>query len=127
MFFSSCRRRHRICSFGALNSVRGDLERPGQNKGDRQTDDDEQNNQSNDPVRNIEDRKNLRDSLRERPAGDDVSDRNLVNVAPLQLPEEVMDIHFSPVTFSASASKRGSPRSGSNSGSTLIQVIAEPS
>src|SRR5437588_12916259 len=93
MFFSSRRRRHRICDFGALNSVRGNLEHPGQNKRDWQTENDEQNNQSNDPVRNVENWKNLRHSLRKRPTRDAVRDRNLVNITPLQLGEETVDLH----------------------------------
>src|SRR5205085_1116019 len=130
MFFSSRRRRHRICDFGALNSVRGDLEHPGQNKRDWQTENNEQNNQSNDPVRNVEDWKNLRDSLRERPAGDNVSDRDLVNIAPLQLGEKIPAVHLKAIEplnslagriFSASASKRASPCSGRRSGSTRTQ------
>jgi hypothetical protein len=38
-------------------------------------------------------RKNLRDSLRKRPAADDVSDGDFVNVAPLHLGEEITRIH----------------------------------
>jgi hypothetical protein len=70
-----------IC--GSFNSVRRQLEHPRQNQCDWQTDDDEQNNKTNDPVRNIEDRQDLRNSLRKCPACDDVSDRDLVNIAPL--------------------------------------------
>ena len=74
---------HGVGRFRALNSLRRDFEHPAQNKRDRQTDNDEQDNQANDPVRNIENWKNLRDSLRERPARDDVGDGDLVNIAPL--------------------------------------------
>ena len=52
---------------------------------DRKTKNDKQDNQTNRPVWNIENRKNLRDSLGKRPARDDVGDRDLVNVPPLQL------------------------------------------
>ena len=83
----------RIGRFGALNSLRRDFEHPGQNKRDRQTDNDEQDKQANDPVRNIENRKNLRDSLRQRPARDDVGDRDLVNIAPLKLDKKISRIH----------------------------------
>src|SRR6266849_2031502 len=31
--------------------------------------------------------------LRERPTGDDVGDRNLVNIAPLQLSKEILRVH----------------------------------
>src|SRR5207302_6511052 len=130
---SACRWRNRVRSFGALDSPRRYLKRPCQNKRDRHTENDEQNNQSNGPIRNIEYRKDLRDPLRKRPAGYHVCDRDLVNVAPLQLGEEV--VHFEAVAdlnsvagtiFSASASKRGSPRSGSSNGSTLIYPMSEP-
>src|SRR5215831_9273636 len=50
-----------------FNSVRRDLEHPSQHKRDRQTDDDEQNNQTNYPVWNIENRQDLSDSLRKCP------------------------------------------------------------
>ena len=62
-----------------------------------------------------------------------LGESDLVNVAPLQLCEKI--VHFEAVAvfnsragtiFSASASKRGSPRSGSSSGSTLINPISEP-
>ena len=71
--------------------------------------------------------RNLRDALGKRPTGDGISDRDLVNIAPLQFGEELVHLvaiaplNSAPGTiFSASASKRGSPRSGSSSGSTLI-------
>ena len=92
--------RHRVGCFGALNSLRRQLEHPGQNERDRQTENDEHDNQADRPVRNIEHGKHLRDSLRERPARDDVGDRNLVNIAPLQLGEEVVDLHFLRLCFS---------------------------
>ena len=47
---------------GALNSLRRDLEHPGKAKRNRQTDCDKQDNQADDPVRNVEDWKDLRDS-----------------------------------------------------------------
>src|SRR5207302_10520562 len=43
--------------------------------------------------RNVEHRKDLRDPLGERPAGDNVSDRDFVNITPLQLGEEILDLH----------------------------------
>jgi hypothetical protein len=45
---------------------------------DRQADDDEHDNQTNYPIRNIEDRQYLRDALRKGPAADDVSNRDFV-------------------------------------------------
>jgi len=58
--------------------------------------------------------------LDEQPGRDGVSDRNFVNVASLQFGEEIVDLHFGATTFWTSASKRGSPRSGSKMGSTLM-------
>ena len=83
VFLLSGHVRHRVGRCRALNSLRRQLKHPGQNKRNRQPDDNEQDKQADHPVRNIEDRKHLRDSLRKRPTGDDVGDRNLVNVAPL--------------------------------------------
>src|ERR1700750_2015672 len=74
--------------FGAFHALRRDFKHPRERKRDRQTENDQENNQSNDPIRNVEYRKDLRDSLRQRPAADEVSNGNFVNVAPLQLAEE---------------------------------------
>src|SRR5436190_16745556 len=115
----------RIDILGSLNSLRRNLERPGKNQRDWKPDDDEKNNQSDRPVWNIEHWKNLRDSLRERPTGDDVGNRDFVNVAPLQLGKEVLRVHFKGVagSFGASdatiASKRGLFRSESQTGESL--------
>ncbi len=61
-----------------------------------------------------------------------VSKGNFVNIVPLQLGEEICQLHVrylcrAPTTFCTSASKRGSPRSGSSSGSTLMKLICGPS
>src|SRR5947207_2727096 len=77
-------------------------------------------------------RKDLSGDLHEQPTDDCVDDRNLVNIAPLQLGEKIVDLHFfasvfGATTFCTSASKRGSPCNGSSSGSTLIQQMLEPS
>src|SRR5438876_11850712 len=115
---------NRVGCASTFDSFRRYLKHPAKNKRNRQSENDEQNNQSNDPVRNVEDRKNLRDALRERPAGDNVSNRDLVNIAPLQFGEETLEVHFFELAafpFGASDStifsKRGSPRSGSQKGS----------
>src|SRR6266480_2552406 len=85
---------NRVGCTSTFDSLRRYLKHPAKNKRNRQTEDDEQNNQSNDPVRNVEDRKNLRDALREGPTRDDVSNADFVNVAPLQLGKEVVDLHW---------------------------------
>jgi hypothetical protein len=79
----SCCCRHGIRRCSAFNSLWRYFEHPGQNQRDRQADNDEQNKQADQPIRNIEDWKNLRDSLREGPATDNVSNRDFMNVAPL--------------------------------------------
>ena len=48
---------------------------------DRKSDHDCEHNQEDGPIWNVDDRKNLRDAL----SGNDVSNRDFVNVAPLQL------------------------------------------
>ncbi len=93
MFFPSCRRRHTVGHFGSLNSLRRDFKYPCEYECDRQTDDNQQDNQTNRPVRNIKNRKNLRKSLRKRPARHNVRDRDFVNIAPLELGEEIAWIH----------------------------------
>src|SRR5713101_45246 len=80
----------RLCTF---NTFRRQLEHPGQNQRNRQTDYYDYDNRADHPVRNVEDGKHLRDSLRKSPTGDNVGDRNLVNIASLQLREEVFDLH----------------------------------
>src|SRR5439155_13919199 len=64
------------------------------------------------------------------------SARDLVNVAPLQLGEELVDLHFDAVAdlnceagtiFSASASKRGWPCRGASAGSIRIAAMLLPS
>src|SRR5260370_12519244 len=80
----------KIDIFRAFDAFQCYLKRPRDNERDRKTDDDEHDDETNDPIRNIEYRKNLSDALRERPTGDDVGDGDLVNVAPLQLGEEVL-------------------------------------
>jgi len=86
-------RRRRIDIFSALDSFRRDLERPSEHERDRKTDDDQEDEQTNDPVRNAENRQYLRESLSESPPSHEVRDRNFVNVAPLQLGEKVPRIH----------------------------------
>src|SRR5207237_10660946 len=54
---------------------------------------DRHHDQSQVPIWNIEKRKDLRDALSESPAGNRVCDRDFVNVAPLQLGEEISWIH----------------------------------
>ena len=96
--------RGKIGIFRPLEAFGRQFKCPGENERDRKTDDNQQNDQANYPIWNIENRKHLRDSLGEGPAGDDVSDRDFLNVAPLQFGEEVIDLHcVSRKTFWTSA------------------------
>src|SRR5207237_2815970 len=114
-----------------LDSFRRDFERPRTNDGDRKTDDREQDDQPDDPVWNIEERKDLCRNLDEQPGHYDVGDRDAVNTAPFEFCEKRARIHgrdnrhrcadprdyFGPEE-SASFWKRGSFRSESNIGSS---------
>src|SRR5207249_2450015 len=78
----------------------------------------------------VKSRKQDRCCLDQEPRHHRVGNRDLVNIAPLQFGEEVVDLHccvFGATTFWTSVSKRGSPRRGSRSGSTLIAPIFDPS
>ena len=50
------------------------------------------------PIRNFEERKNLRRDLNHQPADDRVRDRDLVNIAPLQLGEEILQSRVFAIT-----------------------------
>jgi len=57
------------------------------------SDPDEHDHQSHNPIWNLQEWENLRGDLNQQPADNGVSDGNLVNVSPLQLPKEVPSIH----------------------------------
>ena len=82
--------RHGIRFFSALDTFWCRLERPSHRQGDGQTEYDEHDKQSDQPVWSIENGQHLRDALSESPSGNDVGDRNLVNIAPLQFGEETV-------------------------------------
>ena len=46
------------------------------------------------PIGNIEHPKNLRDTFCDRPATDEIRYRHFVNIAPLQLSEEIARVHL---------------------------------
>jgi len=54
---------------------------------------DEEHDQADHRVRNIEYRKNLRNTFRQRPATDRIRDRDSEDIAPLQFIEEFSRIH----------------------------------
>src|SRR5262249_7219002 len=78
---------------------------------------DQNDYQTDHPIRNVQEGKNLRGDLDQQPADDGIRDCNLVNVAPLEFGEDVPRIHgcFSSQSFW----KRGSPRNGSQAGWSL--------
>jgi len=82
MFIGGIRRR------GSLDSFRRELEQPCETGGNGKTENDQEDKKSNGPNWNAKQRKNLGDSLGERPPAHDVGDSNLVNITPLQLAEE---------------------------------------
>ena len=59
------------------------------NQRNRKTERGQDNDQANRPVWNVQKRKNLRSNLNQEPPDDGICDGDLVNVAPLQLGEEV--------------------------------------
>src|SRR6266567_3945880 len=79
--------------WGALDSFRREFKRPGQNHRHRKSDNEQQHHKTHGPIRNFEERKNLTRDLHQEPGHNAISNRNLVNVAPLQLREEGLRIH----------------------------------
>src|SRR5207237_9898593 len=78
---------------GAAQALLRHLQRPCHHQREGKADPDRQHDQSQGPTWNIEKGKDLRDALRESPAGNRVCDPDFVNVAPLQLGEEISWIH----------------------------------
>ena len=76
--------------FGAFEAFRRYFKSPSAGQGDRKADDNEDNANPNDSVRNVEHWEDLRDSLRECPTSDDVSDGDLVNIPPLQFAKKIL-------------------------------------
>src|SRR5207249_55284 len=119
-----------VCELRSLQALRRQLKRPRDHESNRKTNHNQHYHQPDCPVWNLEERKNLRRYLHQQPCDDCVGDSDFVNIAPLQLSEEVLRVHgdvlcssgavfFGGKTFATRASKRGSPRSGSRKGSTL--------
>ena len=88
--------RDEIGVFRAFQSFRRQFKRPGDNERDGKSDDDCEHNKAHCPIRNFEKREDLGGNLNEQPTDDGVRDRDFVNVAPLQLSEEVALAHFEP-------------------------------
>ena len=77
--------------FRAFQSFRRQFKRPRDNERDGKPDNDCEHDKAHCPIRNFEKRKNLGGNLNGQPTDDRVHDRDFVNVAPLQLGEEVAD------------------------------------
>src|SRR6266566_8579590 len=82
-----------IRHFSALNSSRRQFKRPRDYQRNRKSDNEQQHHKTHGPIWNFEERKNLTRDLHQEPRHDCVSDRDLVNVASLQLREEVIWVH----------------------------------
>src|SRR5438552_19183310 len=78
----------------ALNSFRRDLEGPGKHQRNREPNNKNEDDNLHRPLRRIECGKKNRCRLNREPRDHRVSDRDFVNVAPLQLSEEVVDLHW---------------------------------
>ena len=53
----------------------------------------DEDDQLDSPIWNFKERKDLRRNLDQQPRDNRIRDCNLVNIAPLQLGEEVVDLH----------------------------------
>src|SRR5438445_30853 len=84
-------------SVGALLNfwvdVRRELEGPGDDEGDWECNRDQYDHQPHDPIRNFQERENLRGNLNQEPRHYGIGNCNLVNMAPLQFGEEVAEVH----------------------------------
>jgi hypothetical protein len=81
--------------------------RPCNNLRDRKTEDDDQHDESNDPIRNLEEWKNLRGDLDQKLGDNPVRNCDPVNVTPLQFAEKVVRVHFFPSQVTTVPFRRG--------------------
>ena len=90
-----------IYSFGAISSARfipwGVISKAqAMIESDRKTEDTDEHDESNDPIRNLEEWKNLRGDLDQKPGDNAVSNCDPVDVATLQLGQKGARVHFLP-------------------------------
>ena len=83
----------RIDIFGPLDSFGRQFKCPRNHECDRESDHNDQHDKAHRPIRNFEEGENLGCDLNEQPSHDRVSNRHFVNVAPLQLGEEIAPVH----------------------------------
>jgi hypothetical protein len=79
--------------WGALDSFRSQFERPSENKCNRETQDHKQDYRARDCIGEMQCRNYRRCDLHHEPSNNRISDGNFVNIAPLQLCEEVLRVH----------------------------------
>src|SRR5215471_21019142 len=106
-----------ICVCSALDSLRSELERPGNYQCDWKTKRGHKNDKPNRPVRNFQEGKNLRRDLNQKPPDNSIRRSDLINIPSFKFGEDVARIHgcFSSQSFS----NAGSPRKGSHRGWSL--------
>src|SRR5206468_2116731 len=80
---------HGIGNLSALDALRGRFKSPRDDKRDRKTYCDQDEKQADNPIRDLKERKDLRRNLRDHPTDHSISDGDLVDIAPLQLSEEI--------------------------------------
>src|SRR5438105_698581 len=82
------RRGRKIDIFRAFDSFWRELEGPGDDERNWESNHNQRNDQAHHPVRYFQERKDLGCDLNEDPRHNRIGDRNLINIAPLQLREE---------------------------------------
>src|SRR5438046_25042 len=83
----------KIDIFRALDSLRCQLKCPSDYQRHGKSDDEQQHHQTHRPIGNLKERKNLTRDLHQQPRHDTVSDRNLVNIPPLQFGKKILWVH----------------------------------
>ena len=86
-------RLYRLEIFRPHYSFRGEFVNPGQEHRDWKSDRERNDNKTHRGIRYFKKREDLRRELREKPRDDPVGNRCAVNVAPLQLGEDILWIH----------------------------------
>jgi hypothetical protein len=93
--------------FGLLQTFRRKLTRP----------------RDHNPVWNFQERQNLCGNLNQEPANNRVRDRDFINIAPLQLSEEIVDLHEAdiekPLRARDFTTRRRTPRAIDHAGRSL--------
>src|SRR5207249_2441914 len=79
--------------FRSLQTFWRQLEGPRDHEGNGKTNHNQHYHQPDCPVWNLKERENLRRYLHQQPCDDCVGDRDLINIAPLQLSKEVLWVH----------------------------------